>query len=234
MSRGIKIFFQGLLDSFPIVLGYLPVGVAFGVSARGADLNTDLSLLVSILVFAGGSQFALVELIRGGAPLLTTVLASFGLNLRHILYGPAVAPLLRTIDRRKISLIAFGLTDEVFATAMVRLGGTHPQYRYYWLLGVETGAYLAWVMGTWAGSVGSAALLHISPLLAPALAFAPAALFFGLLLPMLKKHTIIPVTAVVVTTLAFNFAGLSAYGIIAAALIGPLTGLLGNKLWEKF
>ncbi|MBT8764445.1 AzlC family ABC transporter permease [Desulfohalobiaceae bacterium Ax17] len=226
-------YMHGLWDSVPIVLGYLPVAVAFGVSARGAELDASLSLLVSILVFAGGSQFALVELIKGGASLMTTVLISLGLNLRHVLYGPAIAPLLKGTGRQKIPLISFGLTDEVFATALVRLRQIQPDSRTWWLLGIQTGAYSSWVIGTWIGSVGSAALLDLSPLLAPALNFAPAALFFGLLLPMLKKHTLIPIVAVVLTTLAFNLAGLSAYGIIAAAVVGPLAGLSGSKLWKK-
>ncbi len=235
MKNNVEAFCKGVVDSIPIVLGYIPVGIAFGVAAQGAGLSMHMGVLISILVFAGGSQFALVELIKGGNPLITTVFASLGLNLRHILYGPAIATFLKEpgSDHKIIPIVAFGLTDEVFASAMLYFPRISPKYRYWWLLGIEIGAYLAWITGTWIGSVGSTTLLLISPVIAPALVFAPAALFFVLLLPMLKKHTILPVIVAAGTTIIFKLADLSSYGIIAAAFGGTVAGVLGEKIWKN-
>ncbi len=231
--RSAKIaYMYGLLDSIPLILGYLPVAAAFGLAVQGAGFGTGEGLLFSALVFAGGSQFALLELLRGGTSLVASVFISLCLNLRHVLYGPVIAPLFKGIKPSKIPLLSFGLTDEVFATAQVRLPAIPLNLRPWWLLGLETGAYSSWVIGTGMGALGSAALLNFSPVLSNALKFAPAALFFSLLLPMLKKQTLIPVLTATLVTLFFSVKGYSAYGIIAAAIVGPLTGLLGERLWK--
>ena len=64
VSRG---FPEGLHASFPIVVGYLPAAVAFGVAARGADLGIAETVAMSLIVFSGASQFALAGLLAAGA-----------------------------------------------------------------------------------------------------------------------------------------------------------------------
>ncbi len=58
---------DGLRASLPVVLGYLPAAVAFGVAAREAGLSTVEALLMSLVVYSGASQFALVGLVAAGA-----------------------------------------------------------------------------------------------------------------------------------------------------------------------
>ena len=111
----------GVASSFPIVLGYLPVAVAFGISAAGVGMSTGESVLISALIFAGASQFALVGMLAAGAPLAVASAAALALNLRHLLYGPLIAPLLNPAGRIYAVLLAFGMTDEVFATALAKL-----------------------------------------------------------------------------------------------------------------
>jgi predicted branched-subunit amino acid permease len=59
-------FPEGLRASVPVVVGYLPAAVAFGVAARGAGLSTAETLLMSLIVYSGTSQFALVGSRRRG------------------------------------------------------------------------------------------------------------------------------------------------------------------------
>ena len=224
-------FWAGLGASVPVVIGYVPAAVAFGVAARGAGLGTMEALIMSLVVYSGASQFAIVGLLASGIPWLVTAATALVLGLRHIIYGPSLAPHLRGLTPRSSALAAFGLTDEVFAVAASSL-----PYRpagLGWLLGLELGAYASWVFGTLLGAAAGAVLVEALPVLAPALAFALPALFVALLVPMVKAPTrgmrkpvaVAVLTAGAVVT-ALHLAGLENWSIPAAAIAGPAVGLL--------
>ncbi len=219
----------GVASSFPIVLGYLPVAVAFGISAAGVGMSTGESVLISALIFAGASQFALVGMLAAGAPLAVASAAALALNLRHLLYGPLIAPLLNPAGRIYAVPLAFGMTDEVFATALARLKEVE-RTRASWLLGLEAGAYLAWVGGTFLGASSGEALLSLSPALAPVLSFALPALFLALLLPMLHGDGALAALAGGGVALVMHLLGFAAFGILGAGIAGPLFVLLLRRV----
>jgi 4-azaleucine resistance transporter AzlC len=217
-------FKKGFFASFPIILGYFPVAIAFGVSARGVGLSVVESVMISVLVFAGASQFALVSLLAAGTSAAMAAVASLMLNLRHLLYGLLLAPVLRRVKLSAAAPLAFGLTDEVFATAISQLERIPEEKRTLWLLGLEAGAYLSWVFGTLLGAAGTSILLAISPAFAPTLSFALPALFLVLLLPLLKGDAIVAALTGGLVALAFHLIGLTAFGILVAGILGPLVG----------
>jgi 4-azaleucine resistance transporter AzlC len=99
----------------------MPIGIAFGVLAQKAGL-TPLDIgLMSLLVFAGSSQFIAVAMLSAGASMFTIVAATFTVNLRHLLMSSALAPFFRGHHRHKLSLFAYGITDESFAINWSRL-----------------------------------------------------------------------------------------------------------------
>ena len=223
-------FARGLGASVPVVIGYVPAAVAFGVAARGAGLGTTEALLMSLVVYSGASQFAIVGLIASGVPWLVTAATALVLGLRHVIYGPSLAPHLRGLTPRRSALAAFGLTDEVFAVAAsslsVRPAGLG------WLLGLELGAYASWALGTLLGAAAGVALVEAFPVLAPALSFALPALFVALLVPMMKppagemgKPIAAAVVAAGVVATTLHLAGLEAWSIPAAGVAGPAIGL---------
>ncbi len=61
-------FAAGVWASLPVVVGYVPAAIAFGVAARGAGLGTTEALLMSLIVYSGASQFAIVGLVAAGVP----------------------------------------------------------------------------------------------------------------------------------------------------------------------
>lgn len=105
----------------PVTAGYLPAAVAFGVAAREAGLSVFEAVFMAATVYSGASQFALVGLISSGAPALVAGVSALLLSLRHVLYGPALAPSLRYIRGWRVGVVAYGLTDEIFAVALGRL-----------------------------------------------------------------------------------------------------------------
>ncbi len=228
---------DGLRASVPIVLGYLPAAVAFGVAARGAGLSTVEALLMSLVVYSGASQFALVGLVAAGASWFVMAAISLVLGARHVLYGPSLAPHLRSMGTGRTATAAFGLTDEVFAVASLKLPRRQsPSANFGWLLGLETGAYVSWALGTWIGGVAGTAVVAALPSLAPALSFALPALFVALLVSLVRSGDAasggapVPVagavlTAAVVATVLY-LTGLESWSVPAAGVAGPVVGLL--------
>ncbi|AIY89637.1 AzlC family ABC transporter permease [Geoglobus acetivorans] len=199
-------FRKGLAFSTPIILGYFPVSVTFGVLARTAGLTELETFLCSLLIFAGASQFALIS----AASFPESVIVPVFLNLRHLVYSTIVH---RTVKPEKPYLTAFGLTDEVFATTV----STRATEKF--IHGLEIGAYSAWVFGTLAG-IYFGNLLISTPLY-PSLVFSITALFFVLLLPSIKRHHVSAIVGGMIAVI-FLLSGLSSLAVIGAGILTPL------------
>jgi 4-azaleucine resistance transporter AzlC len=108
-------FAQGAAAAWPICLGYMPIGLAFGVLAQKAGLLPLEIGLMSVIVFAGSSQFIAVSMLAAGASIFSIVATTFMVNLRHFLMSSALAVYMKNADRKKLSFFAYGVTDESFA-----------------------------------------------------------------------------------------------------------------------
>ena len=106
---------QGLTTGWPICLGYIPIGLAFGILAQQAGLTPIQIGIISLVVFAGSSQFIAISMLSSGANLVSIVATTFMVNLRHFLMSSALSIHLRNTKKRTLSLFAYGLTDESFA-----------------------------------------------------------------------------------------------------------------------
>lgn len=189
-SRSLSGFGRGLADSASLMLGYFPIALSFGLLAAANGLTPVQALLVSAVVYAGASQFALVSLLAAAASPWSVIGAVAAMNLRHLFYGPALLPRLPQQGRKlPRPLIAFGLTDEVFALAFARLG---PDKSETWLLGVQAGAYGAWLAGTVCGGLLADLGGARWPEVQAALSFVLPSLFLALLLPLLRRDTLAP------------------------------------------
>ena len=138
--------------AWPICLGYLPLGFAFGVLAQKAGLDLLDIALMSILVYAGSSQFIAVAMLSGGAAPISIILTTFVVNLRHLLMSSSLAVYLRGAGRRFLSVFAYGVTDESFAVNLVkfRAGGWHRNQA----LAVNQMSNFAWIGSTILGGYG--------------------------------------------------------------------------------
>lgn len=219
-------FVRGLFDSLSIAVGYVPVAVSFGLAAVYADISPWMVVLVSILVYAGASQFILISLVASGSAALSIVGIVLLMNLRHLFYGPALMVRLDKTQRRlPMLLLAAGLTDEVFATSISKLERQPVHERESWYAGLQLGAYLAWVGGTALGAFFGHDWVHDSLLLSQTLAFVLPALFFALLLEI-RRVVAFPVLAGAAAATLLSLSILPAYGaIVAGMLVGALLGL---------
>lgn len=227
-------FGTGLGASLPIALAYFPVAVSFGVAAGKAGFTLAEATFMSLLIYAGASQFLALALLAGGAPLLLSVISLLAMNTRHLIYAPA---LLAALGRRgKVTrawLWSFGLTDEVFAIALGRAADPDHRWSERWMTGLGLGAYAAWVLGTVVGAaLGGGAFERFSAVDA-ALGFLLPALFLSLLLAMLGRRQL-PAVAAAVVGFALGVVLFSlTSGILVGMLLGGLAGAAGAVLTAR-
>lgn len=147
-------FSQGIKDCIPTLLGYISIGVAFGVIGITSNLSVLEIFLLSLLVYAGSAQFIFCGLYVAGAPFSVIIITTFIVNLRHFLMSLTVAPHLTRYS--PLRNIGFGtlLTDETFGVAVTKvmkdkqLGGN-------WMDGLNLTAYLTWIAScTIGGMIG--------------------------------------------------------------------------------
>ena len=165
----------------PVAFGYVPIAITFGLLAKANHLNSVESILMSVLVFAGASQFVAVNLLATGAGFGQIIITTFLVNIRHFLMSAALARPLGKQPKGLKTLIAFGITDETFSlVAMHAEQNDDPGF----VAGVNTAAYLGWILGTAAGAM---LVRGLPTMLQASMGIALYAMFIGLLIPGLKR-----------------------------------------------
>lgn len=217
-------FREGVRAAMPIVLGYLPVGMAFGVLARQAGLTPIEVGLMSLLVYAGASQFLAIEMILKGMAWFPIVIATFFINLRHLLMSSTLSLYFNRNRLRTLGLLSAELTDESFAVAMSNTSKIENQPAY--LFGLQITSHVAWITGSVAGALFGGLIHHQSY----GIPFALPALFICLLLIQIKKihHFYIMVIAGI-SSLFFKWALPGNWYIVLTALLASGIGILINS-----
>ncbi|MDO5653789.1 MAG: AzlC family ABC transporter permease, partial [Brachymonas sp.] len=209
----------------------------FGIAAIQAGVAPWMAVLVSIMVYAGAGQFVLVTLLASGASAWTIITTVVLMNVRHLFYGPSLLPKLTVHKRRwPLPLLAAGLTDEVFATAMGSAERVPAPQRETWYLGLQLGSYSSWVGGTAIGAILGHQISQQAQWLQITLNFVLPALFFALLLELLA-HSRWQVMAVAMLATALLLLVLPAHwamlgGMAAGGLVSALQAPTPNQIKE--
>ena len=140
-------FLRGVRAELPILLGVTPFGMIYGVLAASAGLSPFDAQAMSAVVFAGSSQFMLVQLFEMGTPAIMMILTGFVINLRHALYSASIAPYTRHLSTLWKVILSYLLTDEAYAVAVMRYRDDEVITHKHWFF---LGAGLA-LMGLLAG-----------------------------------------------------------------------------------
>jgi 4-azaleucine resistance transporter AzlC len=217
-----KNYWVGIKAAGPIMVGYLPVSVAFGVAGVAAGFLPWQIIMMSCLIFAGASQFILLASFTAGTPWLWVVGLCGLMNARHLLYGPLLSALMPTPLRLRLGF-AFALTDEVFATALSQLKSVDMSQRGNWLSGLGLGAYLSWIGGTAIGAYTGGELEKASPILAHAMQFSLPGLFLALAWQCASKKLQWPLIISALTATALALSGHGSLAIIVGGFAGTLS-----------
>ena len=179
---------KGIVDIFPMLLGTAPFGIVFGAFALEMELGVSGGQGLSAFVFAGSSQFVGANLYGQGASLLIVFITTFLINLRHALYGAALAPKLSQIQPRERLLMSFFITDEAFAIVsrfnIIRS-------RYFW--GAALGMYVNWQIWTFIGLLSGG---YLKEYLSLNLGFFLVPAFIAIIIPQIKTKSSILCVAV--------------------------------------
>ncbi len=181
----------GARAALPISLAYLPVAFALGAASSRLGFSTAESALWSFTMFSGANQALMLSSLSSGVPLLVIAALCIAASLRHLLYGLALAPRISASPVQR-SVFGYGLTDEVFATALTAGEGQSGPLRGPWLIALGLTVLLVWVAGTGVGNAAGDALQAFSPHLTRTLDFALPALFLSLVLATARQSLHLP------------------------------------------
>ena len=227
----LRAFAEGGALAVPFMLVGGPFGLLFGVVATEAGLPILETMALSIIVIAGASQFALVELLNEGAPALIALTAAFAVNLRMLMYSASIAPHLAEAPLRTRLWMAYFLVDQVYAAAILRFRDKPEESlaaRCGFWLGVGAPMFLVWYAATYVGAAMGEAIPE-----GWSLDFAPAITFIAIAAPMLRGAANL-VAAGVAIAAALALAGLPwSLGLPFAALAGMLAGAATEKALER-
>ncbi|WP_298601041.1 AzlC family ABC transporter permease [Zoogloea sp.] len=151
MGRRLDEFLAGCRDEAPLQLGVIPFGMLYGIGALAVGMPVWLAQLTSMLVFAGAAQLVIVQMLGAAAGALPIGLTAVLLNLRHMLYSASVAEHVRHLPRRWRVLLAYLLTDEAYAVAILRYArpvGPGPDLRHWYFLGCGLTLWSCWQLST--------------------------------------------------------------------------------------
>lgn len=142
----------GAKDVAPILLGVIPFGIIVGASAVNAGFSTGQALGMSVIVFAGASQLAAIDLLARGAAVPVVVLTVLVINLRFLMYSAALTPHFSHLSARWKALVSYLITDQAFAVSVHRFQrepGLTGRLWYY--LGTAIVLWVTWQLGTVVG-----------------------------------------------------------------------------------
>lgn len=209
---------RALAEGWPLFVTSFLIGASFGVLARQAGLDLAQTSGMSVIVFAGASQLAAIELLGAGAPAALVVVTVLFLNLRHVLMGVALRPFLAGVSRTRRAALALLLVDESFAMAIgwFRRGGRG--VAYYAAFGA--GMFISWNVGTLLGAIAGADLGDPRRL---GIDFAIAAVFASIVVLGVRGRADVAVAIVAMLVAGvLRVLGAGAVAVLAAGLVAPL------------
>ena len=155
-------------------------GAAFGAAGVTAGFSILQTCLLSILLFSGASQFAVVGIMGAGGAAISAIATATLLGFRNTLYGLQMAPILKVKGFKRV-LAAQITIDESTAVATLQ-DNDEDRKRGFYLTGI--GVYIFWNLFTFLGALGASAIGD--PSVWGLDAAVPAA-FLGLIWPRLKN-----------------------------------------------
>ena len=175
-----KTFKYAFVRSLPIMAGYIVLGLGFGVLLQSKGYGAGWAVAMGGLIYAGSMQYVAVDLLAGGASLISAALMTLMVNARHLFYGISMLERYKNTGKAKPYLI-FALTDETYS---VVCSGDVPD-------GVDQTGYYFWVSLLnqlyWVAGCASGALLgSVLPFATTGIDFSMTALFLVVMVEQWK------------------------------------------------
>lgn len=219
-------FFAGVRAELPLLVGVAPFGLAFGAYAIDTGLSAGYSVLTSLVIFGGASQFAAARQIQDAVPAII-VIATIGLvNLRHMLYSASLAPHVDMLPARWRWLLAYLLTDEGYIVAVTRYEEPDDApFRHWFVFGAMLALWACWQVTTAAGIALGASVPE-----SWALEFALPLTFIAIIVPSLRDRPAIAAAGVAAAASILTHEWAYGTGLLAAVAAGIAAGMVGSRM----
>lgn len=211
--------------SLPVMAGYLVLGIGFGVLLEDKGYGWWWAALMSLTIYAGSMQYVAVDLLAGGATIVSAALMTIFVNIRHVFYGLTMLEKYNATGREKPYLI-FALTDETYSlVCSAQLADGIDEKRYDLYISLLNQGY--WVIGSVMGAVAGAVI----PFSSTGIDFSMTALFVVIFVEQWEKtkQHLSAVSGIVISVLCRIVFGASSF--LIPAMIGILAAMLLEKRW---
>ena len=150
-----SLFRKGLYHGIPICLGYLSVSFGFGIMSVRLGIGVLETVLISLTNVTSAGQAAGIGIIAAGGGLIEMIMTQLVINIRYALMALSLSQKLgNKFNTPRRMIVAFGITDEIFAVSSVQKGKIEPIYMY----GLILISVLGWVVGTALGAAAGSVL----------------------------------------------------------------------------
>jgi 4-azaleucine resistance transporter AzlC len=218
-------FALGLWHMAPLLVGMIPFGLLMGALAAQKGFGLVDMLLMSGIVFAGASQFVAIELWRDPIPMLLLIAATGMVNLRHVIMGAALQPVMGRFGKFQTLAALFLMADEIWALSMRRAADRALTPAYYFGLGIPL--YVNWLFWTALGLVIGGVIRDPSRY---GFDFAFTAVFLVLIVGLWRGRTSIPpLVASAAAALAAHAWLPGVWYIVLGGLAGALAGAFSGS-----
>lgn len=199
----------GIVAIAPVLLGVVPFGIIAGIAPLEADLGAAAGIGFSVVLFAGASQLAAIELLGDGANVAIAIGTAIIINLRFAMYSASLAPHLAEEPAGRRAAGAYFLGDQAYAVCIVRYrdGVFGRSERWWFYVGAALAMWVTWQLSTVLGMVLGGSVPDAIPL-----GFAVPLAFLSLMMPNVTDR---PTVAAAVV------------GAIVAVVAAPLPANLG-------
>ena len=209
----------------PILVSILPFALITGVVAVRLGFSPWQASLGSVLIFAGTSQIAAMQLLAQGAPLVVILATIFFINLRFVMYSASIASHFRGTRPGAKALVAYLLTDQAFMIGLYgfeQRPGLAQRLRFY--IGAAVSLWMVWQVAVIVGALVGARLPDNW-----GLEFAVPLTFLALLVPAIVDRATVAVALVAagVSVLAHGLPW--NIGLMLGALSGLVVGVLVSR-----
>ncbi len=213
-------FTKGFRAGFPIVLGYVPLGLAFGLAASQIGMTPFMVGCMSTISYSGAAQFIAVAMLGVGSSPLSVVTTGLVVNLRHILMSASVAPFLSGWKRWQQVWFGYIMTDESYAVAFSHflVEPAHPAYG----ITLAQSAQCSWIVSSVIGACLGEVIENPQ---AWGLDYALAGMFIGLIVPMaFKREGFVAALCGGLFSVGLFLLGMSGSAVILGAMLGAAVG----------
>lgn len=211
----------------PIIIGYFVLGMACGMLGEKAGLSPFLMFVMSVLAFAGSSQFIGIAMMIQSASYISIALTILMVNLRYSLFTSTLAPLVSRKSSLYTTLFSYGTTDETFALNLSSFQDEKEHWTHKEALGLDLLSMFVWAVANAFGCYAST-MIHLDLSL---VSYILTAMFLGIWSNYLKDRTMVltGLTAGILAVVLSQFVPYKLHIVLASLLPSGIAAWLYMK-----